>query len=502
MAKLVVFKVGDQPWDNGYKDGMPIEVLPEDFKLSDHMKKCFAIVKVEDDVAEKIQNEMLVPVEADDKSTLAPVSQCVVLDDLAVSCGDKTLSDQWRSADVVDVKVSAIKETDFKPVEVKDPGADPLVGELVGGASLGGVIHPDRNLVTAGVYTVGTAGSYSSWVTAAADTGNLTGNLTFQQISDISAGSNAVFAPNLNGFTLLLTSNSPPNGDPTAGWKTYTTFSAGQRTIQFSPATITGGGIFEIRYLNMKRTSPQNNDPSRGPLFIDTNQVCTIKIHDLMADWEGAGGGQFNVGRFMRFNCANATGQLWNIVATNFRPRSTDNNGGNGIVVLACGASTVIENCSMYTMKSMFELNTVLTVRNCCGALARNNTGTPASVFVATTLATGRNNAADDTSCANANWSAGSGNLVNQTFATEFVSLDRTNAAFFQLLNTATFRGLGQTPAIAGNTQGNRGTARPSPQGKTSIGADQNNTPVPVTGKPFNLSERRPPRGFSSDLIG
>lgn len=76
---------------------------------------------------------------------------------------------------------------------------------------------------SAGSFTVGIGGDYSTWGNAAASVSSpLTGNLTFTQISDTIESVTINFNNiNTGAYTLEITSNSPHQGSPSGGWACY-----------------------------------------------------------------------------------------------------------------------------------------------------------------------------------------------------------------------------------------------------------------------------------------
>jgi hypothetical protein len=56
MPKLCVFMVQE---NGGYKPGMCIDIQDNDFQMSEHMLRNFAVVRVEDEVAQGIQDNWM-----------------------------------------------------------------------------------------------------------------------------------------------------------------------------------------------------------------------------------------------------------------------------------------------------------------------------------------------------------------------------------------------------------------------------------------------------------
>jgi hypothetical protein len=450
MAKLLVFKVGNQP-RKGWKDGMLVTIL-DDQPLSSHMKKVFAVVRVPDALAE----EIFVLAAQDDEDGY-PTKHCVRLERLAEKVGDPALEAKWRSKDPVeplDCAEGVLKAGDFEETKGKD------FGEV-----------PDANVVSAGSYTVGVLGDYANFAAAAADTVSLTGNILFTQISNVIDATNANWsAVDLNGFSLRITNNAPPHGDPTGGWIWYNGVTLSTRQIEYSPVVVTGGGIFEVDNLNVKRSNIVF-DPARGVFRFFSNQVFSLRIHDICADYTHGYFAGPNNGSFISQQGVNTTVTIWNCQVTRFY---YNNAGFLGHGYRVDSPLAVIENCSAYDCGDGFNLlNAACIARNCFAGWCHDQAGVLVPCFTNIPNATGVGNAADDLSCADLNWGVGLGNVTVIVPANNFVSLDRMNFEFLKLLGTAPIGAVGALPAIAGNVAGIRGIARPTGDGTTSISADQ-----------------------------
>jgi len=451
MAKLLVFKVGNQP-RKGWKDGMLVTVLDEQ-PLSSHMKKVFAVIRVSDLTAQRVWESA-----AQEDDDEYPTKISVKLSVLAQKLGDSGLEERWRSKDSVE------------PVEVGDGVLDLKDFEETKGKVFEDV--SDANVVSTGNYTVGVLGDYANFAAAAADTISLTGNITFTQISNVTDVTNSVWdAVDLNGFSLRLTNASPPNGDPTSGWVWYNGVVVNCRQIHYSPLVVTGGGVFEVEKLNIKRADV-NQDPANGVFYMISNQLFSVNIHDICADYSHGYVLGPNCGSFLaRIDGLNITVQVWNCQVTRFYD---DNAGFNGFGFRLSSPLQTVENCSAYDCGIAFEgLNVASVFRNCAGVWSHTQAGVLAPSFQGIANAVGSGNAADDLSCADLNWGVGLGNVTGIVPANNFVSLDRMNFEFLKLLDTAPIGAVGALPVIAGNVAGIRGTARPTVDGTASISADQ-----------------------------
>jgi len=451
MAKLLVFKVGNQP-HKGWKDGMLVTVLDEQ-PLSSHMKKVFAVIRVSDLTAQRVWESA-----AQEDDDEYPTKISVKLSVLAQKLGDSGLEERWRSKESVE------------PVEVGDGVLDLKDFEETKGKVFEDV--SDANLVSTGNYTVGVLGDYANFAAAAADTISLTGNITFTQISNVNDNTNAVFSGvDLNGFRLKITNSNPPNGDPTAGWIWYNSVVVTCRQINYMPVLVTGGGVFEIEGLNIKRGNI-NQQPERGVIYIVTTQLFTVEIHDCCGDYTHGYVNGPNCGQFIsRIQGNNISARIWNCQMTRFWP---NNVGFGGACFQVLAPLAVIENCSAYDVGNGFDfMLSALTAQNCVASFCHDQAGAPWPGFTAIAAAIGLGNAADDLSCADLNWGVGLGNVTGIVPANNFVSLDRMNFEFLKLLDTAPIGAVGALPIIAGNVAGIRGIARPTGDGTASISADQ-----------------------------
>jgi parallel beta-helix repeat protein len=138
----------------------------------------------------------------------------------------------------------------------------------------------------------------------------------------------------------------------------------------------------------------------------------------------------------------------------------------------ALGSATFIENNTIYNCGTG-DLYLYISA----GSVLKNNLffkSAEGSCFTRIDASTGYNNCGDDATGANANWLAGSGNIINCTPLNEVISLDDTNDNFLVVRPDATnCNDGGVAPGIVGNTAGIEGNARPASNGSYSIGANQ-----------------------------
>lgn len=304
----------------------------------------------------------------------------------------------------------------------------------------------DVKSISAGTWDVGTAGDYLTWYLFILDWTHLTGNLTGKLISNVTevTGDNHC-ALNLNGYEISMDNDSPPVGDPTAGYITSLGFT---HTIwlNFHP---TNTGTIKVKNQNIKEIQAKNQPYA----FFAPYNTHKFKIEDTVMKVSNAVGvGDKGVALYPGDTATII--ELFNVIASN--------NGydtGYGLITLEFGVSTssIIENCSLVNALG-YGINLAgynITMRNnFCGL----NTGAD---FLNHSNTTGYNNASEDATGANANWKAGSAdNLSGLTVADEFESTDITNADFMKVKSDGSCGDGGSAPSLADNDHGIRGNPR------------------------------------------
>lgn len=316
-------------------------------------------------------------------------------------------------------------------------------------------------------WSVGSGGDHATWaaaITALSGVGALADDYTLTQISDTVepclAGGGYGPMINLNGHSVVFTSDNPHLGNPNAGWEASGSTSAGtaQGVISFQTS---GGGSMEVKNLKVLISSTTNGHVAIGGNITGTE---TISCHDVMARAGTIGQGHYGVW----FVVAQAASSFWNMVASNFSTTTS-----RGIFIQPQGVAThLLENCTAEANTSGIVLNqsggVTITVRNC---VASGNTTDFTNSGAGD--ANGYNNASEDGTAVTA-WDAGSGNQTAIVEADEFVSTSWSSGDYFKVRSDGggVCHDGGATPAIAGNTAGIRGNPRPhSPE--VSIGADE-----------------------------
>jgi hypothetical protein len=304
--------------------------------------------------------------------------------------------------------------------------------------------------------TVGSGGDYATWqalVQALSATG-ISEDTTVQQISDTNETGFYSAGITLNGYTLIFESDTPHGGDPTKG-----------HTINVSGATNsvgvscrgTGTGLFIVRHLKAVVSGSDLNMygitlNESGPDFL---------VHDLLVDISGATGGlpagiiqsSNNSGRsvFM-FNCAVKAASIGyafsiqNNYGADLRVENCTADGGAYGFAHSGAVSDYINNVAVNAATGGFNSN----ISTCYGY----------------------NNASDDPSAGDGNWSTAANNITGITPANEFASLSFASPSFAKLKAGGSLEAGGTAPTIVENTVGIRGNARPH-NGSYSIGADE-----------------------------
>lgn len=404
MKVRLVFKVGDQfPVDYfkrnmGCLDGMLVDYYAEGMywpELSDHMKKVYAIVEMDVTEAEwpTIQTALAAAVEpkpawiAKDKPDYInwrARKRLVTLSALATALGDSKIETQWRDATVMQPK----------------PLAWATVAGLLKDST---VLNPpitDLHIVTAGVYDVGSAAGddYASWAAAAADTGNQTNHLQFQQNSDLAAVATAVWTHTVGaGFIFNITSNDWHHGNTTRGNITGIGFNGSMLDLRME-----GPGTVNVYYLRFRRTTAGAAATSAAITINSIDTACLINLAYIIHDGYSLQG------------CGILINDTTPIVYTTLNLIYACN--GAQIDVDAANATNVTEN------NTCNSGGTGIDVGNQTDTYRRNACYANTTDFANRGNATGDRNQSDDATAANANWAAGTNNQINGDPAVDFNS--------------------------------------------------------------------------------
>lgn len=290
----------------------------------------------------------------------------------------------------------------------------------------------DINAITSGSATVGAGKTYTTWALAWADVGNLTGNLNLQQETAITETAGAVSTVSLNGYTWVNNALPANYGDATYTGLLLTL----NHTAHGFSLGMEGPGTLKIHDMDGTRAQADTN---KG--FISTETIdaaFTAYIYRNIYD-----GQTTNATNGIRWEDSTPILYFYSNIFFSI------NN-----AIFYCGAgglnsASIIENNTCHTVTGTFSVFNV----NNNGGTFRNNFGYGAGsdgVFYQIGSATGYNNAADDTSCADGNWATGSGNKVSLTEANEVESTDYQDGDAFDrpVLNGNLYR-TGASPGVA-----------------------------------------------------
>ena len=303
--------------------------------------------------------------------------------------------------------------------------------------------------ITAGFYTVGSGGNYSTWATAWADIGStLTGDLTLTQISDTteSGGTNKNIA--YAGYKLTITSNNPHLGNFNNGWKINVTYAGAAHLWTLNTSSSSSASTeLEISNLYFRKVGAPANNVVWAFIVLYTQTNISNNIHNIIMD----GLGHYCSG-IAYANGTSSNQKCYNCIVTNI-PSGLNN--GYGFSSLAGG---IFENCTVYVSRIGFWNygNSVAFVLKNVVALGQ----TVASFAYGTgaTLGLGNSTASK---CASSDITGSEASLRSLTAANEFESLTLTDATFLKVKSTGQLANGGTTATITGNTTGIRGNARP-----------------------------------------
>lgn len=442
MGKTLVFKVGSQKGEFGAKEGMVVAMLAEDEPLSDHMKKCFASVVIDESQVAAVREQM--EPRKSGTSTHGPKG-FIDLADLAESLGDESLLEKWRGPDIVGVKDATEVDLEFSSTEMAE--WDDI----------------DNNAVSTGSWTVGPAKDYATWNAAVADIIDLTGDLTFMQDASIASDGGAG-APSidLNGFTLTCGNNSPHGGDPTVGYVTnITTNISNMIHIVQNGSDAGADGMIEISDLNFRISVAVTEYKS----CVEITARDELRIHDIIVYCAGASSGGGDVAGIWTSCAINTSGTsnqyIWNCEVAGYSSGTW-----NGIRASKAGyvVNMVVENCTVHDCVTGFDGGSSTAEFN-------NNLAFDCSTACYENIASavGNNNADDDATGEDADWGTGANNQSSITVVNEIDSVDVTNTDYLKVLNTGVCWDGGIAPTIPENTVGIRGDGRYN----VSIGADE-----------------------------
>lgn len=420
----------------GMKDGMIVDYNdPLEWKdkvvHSDNMERVYAIIKVPRSWKASII-DALKPIE-----TVGSERERTGYIDLAALetlTGISSLESNLRGPGIVPVIDGSLFSTNL----IKSSSAK-VWGDI-----------KDLNLVTAGNFSVKSGGDYTNWVSAVADLGNLTSDLTFTHGGTTTDTAIGIITESLNGNRLRMTSDSPHKGDPNTGH--IANINHAGVGFGFEQE---GPGTAELDRVYFKRIT--TSSLASIIKLLSTGTEYTLLAHDLLFDLNAG------IGRFA-FHTADPTPLChfynWLIWDADRQSMIFDLNDGNAssiyenLTILNSGREAVQHNSNGGTFRNIY---------------AQSNGGY--SAFGNNGGATGRNCASDDTSADNANWNTGSGNIVSIA-TSQFESASDASSEFAKVIE-GTLSTAGITTAIAGNIKGIRNNSGGRVGATPSIGADE-----------------------------
>ena len=442
----LIVKIGDQPTASGkeylgMKEGMPICYIDEkDWKLpleeilSPDMHRIFACIQVDKSKLPFI-DEMLEPLK--DNSTIRQRKKYIKL---------KTLESETG---IVDLE-SKLRHRATKVPLINGMGLSDDLWEGAQGTPEG-IEQFDFNQITAGAATIGVLGTYATWALGFADLGNLTGNLTFTQISNAIEVGRTITTENLAGNTFRNTSNYPHNGDPTRGWRLDINSAATSPIF----CEMEGPGTYIIENLRMTAVLAGNN----AAFVFYRNIAAAFDFHlcDCLFDCAAL----FDQG--IKLNDTTPILYMYNNVIWD-----SANAGGTGAAFLLqanlAGASRVENNAVYGGARTGWDL------ANNAAVLSNNYALAGANAYTQIGAATGTNNLGDTAQNADVNWAVGVGNIINTAAVNCVRSVVDTNPLFLDILSGGALDGAGVANAAAlARTVGIRNRPVPGPNG-TSIG--------------------------------
>ena len=264
------------------------------------------------------------------------------------------------------------------------------------------------------------------------------------------------WAINLGGYTLRIYSDSPHGGDPTAGH--VLNISASNRAALKMQSQ--GTGLLEVYGLRFRGSG--SNGSIQG-LDLSSNGP-DIKCHDCIIDFSGMTGTSL---RPLYISAPSATPDydFWNIAiacpSTASVPAAIQ-------AYNSYAAAMVLEDISV--QGGNYGLNLAgapMDVRNCVAF------GAALGAFFNVGGANGYNNASDDGSSDDVNWSTGVGNVVTPIVpASAFYSLSTSDSEWLKVRPGGVLENAGTTVTITENVLGIRVNDRPHGT-DFSIGADE-----------------------------
>ncbi|MCP3683923.1 MAG: hypothetical protein GY861_14665 [bacterium] len=271
----------------------------------------------------------------------------------------------------------------------------------------------DIHAVTGGSYTHGTAGDYADLVAADADMGNAVTNYTLTQISDETLVAKAYFSLSWGtSLTHLFTSDSDPDGDPTAGWEIIVNLA--DHAIQMAGSG--SGNTITWQDFNMRRITAGDNTKAifRTHSLSSTEGVCILK--NMFID----GGGYKTEG----FDGYRSNTQLLNIAVRDCAAADTTTGSGFHLQDTSSDGPILMDNCASEgnVVGADCHGQSGLTLVNCAFFDNTTDVANQGSADADFCLS-------EDATAANGNWSTGTNCITGITPVTEY-ELDDTSSDY------------------------------------------------------------------------
>jgi len=396
-----VYKVGDKRTASGkehmgVRDGMIIEVIdPEEWPqgepvISNFMQKAFCIIKHNRSWKQDLRDAATDSGNSNNPQSYKVKRKKIDFNEIGNTIGDTALDWKLRCDSLVMIDGTNFDKKILKNTAVIDR---PL-----------NYICYDYNAITSGSATVGSGGTYATFAIALADLGNLTGDVTFTQITDATETATAGISEDLGGYTLTITSSTDHQGSYNNGLLLTM-----QHNVHMFLLGQEGNGVVDLCCLKTIRTVAPNSSSRAFVLAANISAgVQTIRIYNNIHN--GDQGGHM-------FSSTDDTPTIYmydNISLAGYSGVSVDLNDGN--------ANSVYENNSFYN-------HTVAGIKANDGAGAfgvyRNNICIDnfADFSGISAGATGVNNISGDATADDGGWSTGSNNLTGLSASSQWVSV-------------------------------------------------------------------------------
>lgn len=451
MSDITIFlKGGDIPGDGSSKDGyIMCHVDPKEWGynpvISEETKKAYASMTVDSSWLPALRDAQLAYT---DSATANPFNVdgevikarrgLIDLEALETALNKPGLASDVRSTSVTPVidgrglSTSIITDTKNKPFTKR----------------------VDLNSISTGSATIGSAGTYLTCVLAYGDVAQLTGNLLFTQIGTSIETARPIIGVSTAGNDFLHTALTYHNGDPTAAVPKVT---LNANTFGLSPDFTGGAGNVTIQNLIVELTATLTNN--YHSISISGSYTGACKILNCMVDKGGEVGTGIIIGQS---SCSSAVVQ--NCTSRNQKTSSVY--GAFNSYSFPSGQLYFVNCVALDNNRGLYLFNSGHVV-NVFNMFCADSTTVD---FYNIASSTGRNNASEDATAADGNWSTAANNLTSKTSANSLLSSSWASSSFCDIDPTGDLDGAGYT--YAPRTTDIRSRPVPGPNG-TSIGVSE-----------------------------